>query len=117
MPAHASPKRILRVPGSWLLIAAAARPDSLHAIVSRGGRSDLADDALPGVRTPTLLIVGGLDTAVIEMNQSATEQMDCPCEIEIVEGASHLFEEPGKLDEVANLAGQWFQQHLHADAS
>lgn len=97
------------------LIAAAARPDSVHAVVSRGGRPDLADDALPGVKAPTLLIVGRLDTTVIEMNQSAAEQMDCPHRIEIVEGASHLFEEPDKLDEVADLAGQWFQQHLQAE--
>ncbi|MFW5682298.1 MAG: dienelactone hydrolase family protein [Phycisphaeraceae bacterium] len=94
------------------LIAAAARPDSVHAIVSRGGRPDLADDALPRVQSPTLLIVGGLDTTVIDMNQTAAEQMDCENQLEIVEGASHLFEEPGKLDEVASLAGEWFTQKL-----
>ena len=90
------------------LIAAAARPDRVRAVVSRGGRPDLAGEALREVSAPTLLFVGGLDREVIEMNRSAAEQMSCAHEVNIVPGASHLFEEPGKLDEVAELAGAFF---------
>jgi dienelactone hydrolase len=94
------------------LNAAADRPQRVAAVVSRGGRPDLAMAALPGVRAPTLLIVGGLDGVVIEMNRSAAAQLACEHRLEIVPGATHLFEEPGKLEEVARLARKWFQQHL-----
>lgn len=91
--------------------AAAERPD-VRAVVSRGGRPDLAMDVLERVRAPTLLIVGGNDDAVIELNRGAYERLRAPKALEIVPGATHLFEEPGKLEEVARLAGGWFQQYL-----
>ncbi len=95
------------------LIAAAERPDQVRAVVSRGGRPDLAMDVLPRVRAPTLLIVGGLDTPVIEMNRRAAERLPPGGhELVIVKGATHLFEEPGKLEEVAALARDWFARHL-----
>jgi putative phosphoribosyl transferase len=94
------------------LIAAARRPDIVRAVVSRGGRPDLAGDALPAVQAPTLLIVGGRDPQVLELNQQASELMRAEHRLAIVPGASHLFEEPGKLAEVAAHAGDWFQQHL-----
>jgi len=94
------------------LIAAAERPEHVAAVVSRGGRPDLAGDALAQVKAPTLLIVGGLDEAVIEMNQAATKQMQNNPELAIVPGATHLFEEPGKLDEVARLSRDWFQRFI-----
>jgi putative phosphoribosyl transferase len=90
------------------LVAAAERPESIKAVVSRGGRPDLAGDALPRVQAPTLLIVGSLDTAVIEMNRQAFERLRCVKELVIVPGASHLFEEPGMLEIVAELAAAWF---------
>ncbi|MFB6350292.1 MAG: dienelactone hydrolase family protein, partial [Bradymonadaceae bacterium] len=94
------------------LRAAAELPDEVGAVVSRGGRPDLADEALEQVEAPTLLIVGGKDAPVIQMNQDAMERMHAPVDLEIVPGASHLFEEPGKLDEVAGLARDWFVDHL-----
>src|SRR5579875_1149986 len=95
------------------LAAAARRPDRVHAIVSRGGRPDLARDVLPAVQTPTLLIVGGDDEPVIGMNQEALGQLAAPeKQLVIIPGASHLFEEPGKLEEVARLAAEWFVRHL-----
>lgn len=94
------------------LNAAAARPDAVAAVVSRGGRPDLAMGALSQVVAPTLMIVGGLDRQVIEMNRTAANAMKEPCRIEIVEGATHLFEEPGKLEQVAALARDWFLEHL-----
>jgi pimeloyl-ACP methyl ester carboxylesterase len=94
------------------LNAAADRPQRVASVVSRGGRPDLAMAALPGVRAPTLLIVGGLDGVVIDMNRSAAAQLACEHRLEIVPGATHLFEEPGKLEEVARLARKWFQRHL-----
>ncbi len=94
------------------LIAAAWRPEMVGAVVSRGGRPDLADDALPEVQAPTLLIVGGLDNAVIGLNRLASDQMRVKPHIEIVPGATHLFEEAGKLEEVARLACRWFQEKL-----
>jgi putative phosphoribosyl transferase len=90
------------------LTAAAQRPDRTAAVVSRGGRPDLAWDDLPKVKAPTLLIVGGDDPEVVRLNRHAMAQMTAPCELTIVEGASHLFEEPGKLEEVARLARDWF---------
>jgi putative phosphoribosyl transferase len=94
------------------LVAATKRPDVIGAIVSRGGRPDLAGPALVEVRSPTLLIVGELDEPVIALNQKAYEVLRCEKRMEIVPGATHLFEEPGTLDEVALLAAEWFRQHL-----
>jgi pimeloyl-ACP methyl ester carboxylesterase len=98
--------------GAAALVAAARIPDQIGAVVSRGGRPDLAGEALPLVKAPTLLIVGGDDTPVIAMNREAYDQMTCEREMKIVPGASHLFEEPGALEEVARLASEWFEKHL-----
>lgn len=95
------------------LVAAAQLGEIVGAVVSRGGRPDLAADSLPLVKAPTLLIVGGLDYPVIEMNGQAYAHLRCEKEMEIVAGATHLFEEPGTLDQVAHLAAKWFQTHLH----
>jgi putative phosphoribosyl transferase len=99
------------------LRVAAAMPEDVGAVVSRGGRPDLAGaGALGRVRAPTLLIVGGLDFGVIELNESARDALlHCDRELRIVPGATHLFEEPGTLDEVARLAGLWFTGHLGPD--
>ncbi len=94
------------------LLAAAARPGTIRAVISRGGRPDLADHALPDVQAPTLLIVGGDDEPVIEMNREAMRRMRAPVQLEIVPGATHLFEEPGTLEQVARLAADWCRQHL-----
>jgi dienelactone hydrolase len=94
------------------LIAAAERPADVAAIVSRGGRPDLAGDALRRVRAPTLFIVGGRDVDVLELNWHAQQQMYPPAHIEIVSNATHLFEEPGALGRVATLARDWFDRHL-----
>ncbi len=94
------------------LVAAAERPEPVGAVVSRGGRPDLAGNALPRVQAPTLLIVGGNDTPVISLNQAAYQQLRCEKRLVIVPGASHLFEEPGALDAVAQLARDWFERHL-----
>ncbi len=94
------------------LIAAAQRPKVIKAVVSRGGRPDLASSALPAVRSPTLLIVGEKDTTVIGMNQEAMAQMRSRKELEIIPDATHLFPEPGALEKVALLARQWFQRFL-----
>ena len=93
------------------LIAAAERPDTA-AVVSRGGRPDLAGDALPIVRAPTLLIVGGDDEQVIELNEAAMRRIRTPVELAIVPHATHLFEEPGTLEEVQRLALDWFARHV-----
>jgi putative phosphoribosyl transferase len=98
--------------GGAALVAAARRPERVAAVVSRGGRPDLAGAALPHVEAPTLLIVGGDDTPVIAMNRDAYRQMQCVRRLEIVPGATHLFEEPGALEQVARLAGAWFKEHL-----
>ncbi len=90
------------------LAAAAAMPDSVRAVVSRGGRPDLAGEALARVRAPTLLIVGGLDAQVIDLNRGALAELRCPRQLTIVPGATHLFEEPGTLEEAARLAVAWF---------
>lgn len=92
------------------LIAAAARPQCVRAIVSRGGRPDLAASSLPRVQAPTLLIVGGDDAPVIELNQQAFEVLQCDKKFDIVPGATHLFEEPGALETVARLAADWYRQ-------
>lgn len=94
------------------LIGAAEHPDVARAVVSRGGRPDLAEDALRLVQAPTLLIVGGDDEPVIEMNRDAMRQMTAPVELEIVPGATHLFEEPGTLEKVMELAASWFDKYL-----
>jgi putative phosphoribosyl transferase len=94
------------------LIAAGERPRSVQAVISRGGRPDLADDALPSVVAPTLLIVGSRDEPVIEMNRDAMLRMRAPTHLEIVPRATHLFEEPGALEQVASLAAAWCRQHL-----
>jgi putative phosphoribosyl transferase len=94
------------------LIAAAERPGPVRAVVSRGGRVDLAEAALPRVRAPVLLIVGELDRTVIELNQSVLDLIKVDKRIEIVPGASHLFEEPGALEQVALLARDWFVHYL-----
>ncbi|MGH2747719.1 MAG: dienelactone hydrolase family protein [Actinomycetota bacterium] len=94
------------------LVAAAEIPDAVGAVVSRGGRPDLAGDALQAVAAPTLLIVGGEDTAVIQMNREALDRLRCEKSLEIVEGATHLFEEPGTLEVVARLARDWFAERL-----
>lgn len=100
--------------GGAALVAAAERPERVAAVVSRGGRPDLAGDALPRVTAPTLLIVGGDDQPVIEMNERALMRLGSHAKrLEIVPGASHLFEEPGALEEVARLATDWFTHHMH----
>ena len=102
--------------GAGAALAAAAAPHSpAAAVVSRGGRPDLAGDALPQVVAPTLLIVGGLDTQVIGLNRMAYGRLRAPKELVIIEGAGHLFEEPGMLDEVQHHAARWFLYHLAAD--
>jgi len=98
--------------GGAALVAAAQLPDRIKAVVSRGGRPDLAGSALPHVKAPTLLIVGGDDVPVIEMNEDAYARMTAERKIEIVPGATHLFEEPGTLEEVARLARDWFVRYL-----
>ena len=98
--------------GGAALMAAAAQPAQVGAVVSRGGRPDLAGSALPHVKAPTLLIVGGNDTPVIRMNRDAMAQMSDKVVLEIVPGATHLFEEPGTLERVADLAGNWFARWL-----
>jgi putative phosphoribosyl transferase len=94
------------------LVAAAERPDPVQAVVSRGGRPDLAGEYLRRVRQPTLLIVGGADPVVIDLNREAMKQLAGEARLEIVPGASHLFEEPGTLEQVARLARDWFLRHL-----
>lgn len=94
------------------LVTAAARPDDVAAVVSRGGRPDLAADALPAVRAPTLLIVGGRDPVVLSLNEQAADRMTAERSIIVVPGAGHLFAEPGALSEVARHAGEWFTRHL-----
>src|SRR6266540_116498 len=94
------------------LVAAAHRPADVRAVVSRGGRPDLAGNFLPRVQAPTLLIVGSRDEQVVELNQRAAAMMRVEHELRIVPGATHLFEEPGALEEVGALAAEWFEQHL-----
>jgi putative phosphoribosyl transferase len=98
--------------GGAALVAAAERPEDIVAVVSRGGRPDLAGPWLKRVKAPTLLIVGGLDVRVIEMNRAATLGLSSEVKLEIVPGATHLFEEPGALERVAAVAGDWFLSRL-----
>jgi len=102
--------------GGAALMAAAARPQHVGAVVSRGGRPDLAGDALPRVKAPTLLIVGEHDETVVELNRDAMSRMGAHVSLVIVPGATHLFEEPGTLERVADLAATWFVQHLQPAA-
>ncbi|HZE71794.1 MAG TPA: dienelactone hydrolase family protein [Pyrinomonadaceae bacterium] len=97
------------------LVAAAALGEEIGAVVSRGGRPDLAGEALSRVKSPTLLIVGELDYPVIKMNEEAYHRLRCEKELKIVPGASHLFEEPGTLEEAARLAADWFRRKLRPD--
>jgi putative phosphoribosyl transferase len=94
------------------LVAASGRPSAIGAVVSRGGRPDLAGESLPLVKAPTLLIVGSLDAPVIELNQRAQRDIRPENRLEIIPGATHLFEEPGTLERVADLARSWFESHL-----
>jgi len=102
--------------GAAALVAAAEVQQDVRAVVSRGGRPDLAGEALPKVRAPTLLIVGGNDDVVIELNEQARDRMRCEVKLEIVPGATHLFEEPGALETVAKLASDWFLLHAAGSA-
>lgn len=98
--------------GGAALIAAATLSGKVGAVVSRGGRPDLARDFLPQVLAPTLLIVGGLDGLILQLNEEALAQLQCAKKLKIVPGATHLFEEPGTLEAVARLAADWFQRYL-----
>ena len=98
--------------GGAALVAAADRPEAIGAVVSRGGRPDLAGPALARVKAPTLLIVGGNDVPVIAMNREALAQLSAEKQLAIIPGATHLFEEPGTLEEVARMARDWFTRHL-----
>jgi putative phosphoribosyl transferase len=100
--------------GGAALVAAAASAEGVGAVVSRGGRPDLAGDVLPRVRAPTLLIVGGRDLTVLDLNRAAMARMRAEVRLEIIPGATHLFEEPGALEAVAHLARDWFLQHLRS---
>ena len=94
------------------LVAAANLDEAIRAVVSRGGRPDLAGDALEGVNAPTLLIVGAQDTQVLAMNEEAHDRLRCQKALRIIPGATHLFEEPGTLEQVAQMASEWFAEHL-----
>lgn len=98
--------------GSAAALVASAENPEIAAIVSRGGRPDLAGDVLSQIRAPTLLIVGGADAGVLELNQDAFARLNCVKQLHVVPGATHLFEEPGALDEVVRVAGDWFALHL-----
>ena len=100
--------------GAAALVAAVDAPQDVDAVVSRGGRPDLADEALPRVQAPTLLIVGGNDDIVIELNEQARDRMRCEAKLEIIPGATHLFEELGALEKVAQLASDWFIKHIRS---
>jgi pimeloyl-ACP methyl ester carboxylesterase len=101
--------------GGAALVAAAALGEKVGAVVSRGGRPDLASEALRRVKSPTLLIVGGDDDVVIQLNEQALRELRCKKELRIIPGASHLFEEPGTLEQVAHSAAEWFQEHLSGE--
>jgi len=103
--------------GAAALVASAENPLDVGAVVSRGGRPDLAGEALPKVQAATLLIVGGNDDTVIELNEQARDRMRCEVRLEIIPGATHLFEEPGTLEKVATLAGDWFAKHIGSAVS
>ncbi len=94
------------------LVAASQATKDVHAVVSRGGRPDLAGSALSQVQAPTLLIVGGTDHTVLDLNRRAMSLLQCEKKLEVIPGATHLFEEPGTLEQVARLAREWFERHL-----
>jgi dienelactone hydrolase len=98
--------------GAASALKAAANLPQIGAVVCRGGRPDLAVDILPQVKSPTLLMVGSLDKDVLEMNKEAYRKLDCEKQLEVVDGANHLFEEPGKIEIVSELAGKWFEKYL-----
>lgn len=98
--------------GGAALVAAAKLSDSINAVVSRGGRPDLAGESLTEVECPTLFIVGGDDDVVIKLNQQAMDSMHCKRRLDIIPGATHLFDEPGKLEQVSSLANAWFKKYL-----
>jgi len=98
--------------GGAAALAAAAMSPAVRAVVLRGGRPDLAGEALAGVRAPTLMIVGGEDRVVLELNREACAAMTAECRLDVIAGATHLFEEPGALERVSRLAGDWFTRHL-----
>ena len=97
------------------LVAAAGMPEAVAAVVSRGGRPDLAAPVLDRVRAPTLLIVGGADHVVTDLNEKASKGLTCEKRLDVVQGATHLFEEPGTLGKVVDAAGRWFEEHLQKD--
>jgi pimeloyl-ACP methyl ester carboxylesterase len=101
--------------GAAALVASAELGDRIGAVVSRGGRPDMAGEALSRVISPTLLIAGGSDDVNIRLNEEALGKLQCMKELKIVPGGTHLFEEPGKLEEVARLAADWFRKHLRAE--
>jgi len=103
--------------GAAALVAAAELPQDVGVVVSRGGRPDLAGDALPKVEAPTLLIVGGNDDTVIQLNEMARDRMRCEVKLEIIPGGTHLFEEPGALEHLAKLASDWFSLHIGAKSA
>lgn len=103
--------------GGAAALAAAAESPRVAAVVLRGGRPDLAGAALASVRAPTLMIVGGEDTLVLTLNRQACDRMTAPCHVHVIPGATHLFEEPGALEEVASLARDWFTSHMAASVS
>ena len=103
--------------GAAALVAAIDVPQDVGAVVSRGGRPDLAGEALAKVQAPTLLIVGGDDDIVIELNEQARDRMRCEVKLDIIPGATHLFEEPGALEKVATLASDWFVNHIGAKSA
>jgi putative phosphoribosyl transferase len=115
--AHAAPVGLFGAStgAAAALVAAARRPADVQAVVSRGGRPDLAGDALVDVRAPTLLIVGAADADVLRLNRAAAQRLRCEKRIELVPRATHLFQEAGALEEVARLAGDWFEAHLGAE--
>jgi len=98
------------------LVAAARVPERVNSVVSRGGRVDMAGDSLPLVRAPTMLVVGSLDYTVLELNEDAAARMTCEKRLEVIHGATHLFEEPGRLEKVTELAADWFATHFKAAA-
>jgi putative phosphoribosyl transferase len=100
--------------GGAALLAEVQSPVPIQAIVSRGGRPDLAEAALPRVKAPTLLIVGALDSTVVQLNREALAKLTCPKELRLVPGATHLFEEPGALEHVAEAAARWFEHYFKA---
>jgi pimeloyl-ACP methyl ester carboxylesterase len=108
------PRGGVRIGAAAALVAAARRPGAVGAVVSRGGQPDLARDNLPAVTAPTLLIVGGDDEQILGLNRQALALLRCPKEFVVIPGATHLFPEPGALEEVARLATRWFQRHLGA---